>query len=365
MFAPRLPIVPFAFVAISGWGIALPPPERLVTWGAAERVFVPSDLLFRDAGRLLRGDQGVRELVAQTDRRDPEVSRAALLTLLRSGDPQFLPLVLTHLDSPDSRISPIVAKAVEMYPERAWPLLLAHARAGSVGAIDQIDRYAQGKAELARLTYAKPPRVRAAALARIWNPERSRQLLDDPSPEVVRAAVRSLIFNADLGDTGRRQLLDDRRERVRALAAEHAPRWTQDDFAQWARLARHDPSPRVRRWAMLHLTPLGLEWGKGPWVPEGIEAVRRGIVDGPPAVRATAVIAARGWMLEWDQIDKRWSPADVEAAQRVFRLPQFQQALRAAVKREDPQTSTDFAYDVLMAPARRALEIAGAPRSGR
>jgi hypothetical protein len=332
-----------------------------VDHGSVESILVSAGEKFENARLLLQGEAGVRKLVQKARNRDPQVRRAALITLLEGAEARFLPLLLETWEEPD--LQAIGRKAVQRFPSEAWPILRQMARQGRSGAVRGIAMYLDGrKPALEELIRDRHPLVRAEALAALNSKERLREALTDSNRRVVEVAVTGL-FSYAYDDPGLRQELYFHPSAVvRGVAAEHAQTWAVKDNAVWVRLA-NDPSAEVRRWAMLQLGTLGMDWGAKGHVSEGIQAVGAGIAKGPAPVRRTAILATRAWTLEWEKIHTIWSAAQIDAAKNVFKMPVYRDALYAEALREPKQMEVFYDRNLHVPPAIKALAIAGDPRA--
>lgn len=328
--------------------------------GAAEMAPADSRLLFQDAQLLLKGKAGFAALVREAESKDPAHSQAARITLLGSTDPAALPILLDRI----GRVTLdgyVAIKAIRVHPEAAWPILVRMAEGRNTGALQGINLYVdRAPAEFERLSNNAWATVRAGAIGYISEPKRLEAALSDPSVEVRRAAVRRVISAVPQDEA---KYLRDPRAEIRALFAElTSSRWSTRDFPIWVKLA-NDPSPEVRRWAMLMLAPIGLEWGNGPWTSSAIAAVNRGIHDPDPRIRENAVLAARSWLLEWPKIGNRWTHGQIEAARRVFRTSTFREAAYRAIPWEYGDENARIRMHIQVAPAYLALAISGDPRT--
>jgi len=329
--------------------------------GSAEYHYADSAWLFRSARQLLDWDQeGLLASLAKGTK-EPARAQAAGLVMLYADNPRFIerfirPL-LKLLDSGDASLFYIGHKAVELYPYASYYLLPDMVGTGSEMAAYELSRFGEeGKKKLKELTHSKNAKARVAALSYYNDRQGLPELLGDPDSRVVGKAVRGLLGLAYEDPKIEDRLLQDSRPRVRLAAATAAGRWSQRNWPLWIKLAR-DPQPTVRSMAMLHLTPLGLSWGKGPWISDGIAAVGRGLQDKSPEVRRTAVVAVRGWMLEWETIAKRWSPAQIAAGKRIIGGDPFHVAIVKLAKAETQEFGSVDREGVQMALASKALAI--------
>lgn len=282
---------------------------------AEYRDMANSEAMFEASRLLLLGENGRSALLARLNSTDPEVARATIIVLARSGESRYLANVLSYLDHKDGRMALAAGPAVTNQPAASWPILVRMARAGSVGATRQIGRYTSPPQPILEELFShRLPEVRMAAMHWLGRDYFFRAL-EDPDWNVCRAAVRRLIWDRSI----REQLLFHRIDRVRAFGAELAQTWTMDDLSLWARVAR-DRNPVVRKWAMYHLAPVMMNWRE----PEranreaAIEAVAAGIENGPAAVRTAAVHAVRSWALGWEEVRSQWPPDTVARVRQVF-----------------------------------------------
>lgn len=329
--------------------------------GSAEVQLADARWLTHDAELLLAGPAGRKALIREARHKEETRSQAARLMMLGSADRKFLPILLERYGDGQRYLDhAVAAKAVVLYPQAAWPILQAMARQGVPGAFPAIRNYAElGDPELRKLAHHPSATVRANAILNVEDVETMKLGVEDPSEAVQRSAVERLMSAPDF-DT--KPLLHHPRAPIRAFAAEFTAPWTNKDFPEWIRLAA-DPSPRVRKWAVLQLAPLGTKWGNGPWTTDGIAAVRNAIQNGPPEVTAHAVMAARSWVNVWPEIGTRWTPAQIRQARAIFRLPAFRNALYRATLVEGNSGADLETLGVQLAPAFEALALSGDPRT--
>ncbi|MGV3616450.1 MAG: hypothetical protein ACO1SV_14060 [Fimbriimonas sp.] len=348
-----------ALLTASGQGAAKDPRFRL-SYGSGSAENQPADakLLTRNAEYLLARNDAA--LIREANSPDPLRSQAARLIMLGAGESRFFPILLDRVGGTRPLDNAIAHKTIVLYPAASWPILQRRARQGVPGAFTAIGNYATlGEPELRALARDPSPKVRAEAVRNVRDLATLRRAVNDSAPGVQRAAVGRLMRE---GEFHSRALLRDGRPRVRALAAEFSPTWTRRDFSLWVSLAA-DPSPEVRKWAVLQLAPLGLNWGHGRWTSSGIEAVGRAIERDRADVRRHAVLAARSWLLEWPKIGTLWTPAQIGRARAIFRHPNFRNAVYAQALAETRNQGVSDPFGVHVAPAYEALALSGDPRT--
>lgn len=328
---------------------------------SAEPIFSDSGQLMRAAELLQKGKSGVAQLRREAQGKDAERAQVARIVLLGSGDPSVVPLLLSGLGSKRTGEISVALKTIQVYPAESWPVLVSMSERGNPFAIQSLTTYVKlGQPKLLELTHSPRAEVRATALIYVnRNLPLMKEALSDPSEAVRRQAVQRILMD-DAADQN--VFLTDPRLEVRVLFAELFQRWSQQDTALWVKLA-NDPSPRVRKWAMLHLSRIGLSWGHGSWTSDAINAVEHGILHGPPEVRETAILAARGWMLQWDKVPTIWSPDQIAHAREVFRLPAFRDAIYRQAVHDEGLGDVENILDIQVPSAYRALAISGDPRT--
>lgn len=324
---------------------------------------VDSRQLFRAAELYSQGPIGRAELIREAGSRDPQQSAAAKLAMVNSGDRAFLPLLLKPIHGYDQNYDVFAVRAVALYPRECWPILTQMARAGSAGATWAISQYIElGPPELQALWRTRNPRIQANVLScSSQNTALATGALDSKFPIVVRAAVQALRFNRP---TEPSIYLTDHRVLVREAAAELADRWSDASprmMALWITLSR-DRSPVVRRFALLHLGPIGLSWANGPWRSRAIQIVDEAMGSQDPSIRHSAVLAARCWMVEWQNIHKLWDPETIARAEQVFRNSVFRDAAYWEIERNFGPNAYD-SMGLQIAGPYTALAIAHDPRT--
>lgn len=347
-------------IALSSQGKPIAPQYRLqFPARAAEATFADPKLLTQNAELLLAGAAGERALIKEARSKAPLRAQAARLMMLGSAEGKYLPILLEELGE-DSPSRAVADKAITLYPKAAWPILQRLAQQGHPGAFAAIRNYATlGEPELIQLARHTSPTVRAEAILNVEDKATLLAAVEDHAERVQRNAVSRLMNG---GEVDTKPLLHHRNPHIRALAAEFTSPWTDKDFPDWIRLAS-DPSPQVRRWAVLQLAPLGVEWGHGPWTTAGIDAVGRAMKEGPETVRAHAVLAARSWILDWPEIHTRWTPDQIRRARAIFRFPEFRNAVYTQARHERQWSGSVDILGIQAAPAFEALALSGDRRT--
>jgi len=325
--------------------------------------------MFNAAQLLLSNERSALVASLASGKRSPGRAQAAGLIMVYADDPyavdQFTTPLVRLVADPNPVMFFIGHKAVERHPDMAINVLRQMVREGSAMAAYELTRFGEpGQEQLRWLARNTPPKGRAAAMAYLDDLPTLKRALNDPDSTVVREAVRRLLSRADLDNKIEDRLLGDPRPKVRTAAAILAGRWSQQNWPLWIKLT-HDPLPAIRRVAMLHMVPLGLDWGKGPWISDGIAAVKRGFHDPSPAVRKAAIMAVRGWLLEWDTINQRWTPPQIAAAEAIIGSDAFYTALGKETKRANQSFGSDDQEGIQMAPIQKSLRISSEVRQRR
>lgn len=287
--------------------------------------------------------------------------------MVYADDPQsvnkFLPPLIRLVANPDSVLFFIGQKAVELHPDYAFTVLPGMVEEGSSMAAFELTRFGdEGRKALKALTRSKSAKARIAALTYYTDIPTQFEALDDTDTGVIRQAVMNLLYQSDVDPPVTDRLLQDPRPKVRVAAATLAQRWSSQNWPLWIKLGS-DTLPYVRGMAMLHMTSLGLSQGQGPWVSDGIAAVGRGLNDKSPAVRKTAVMAVRGWMLEWEKIPTRWNAAQVARAKDIIASDAFYLPISKLAKLPESSFGSVDVEGIQMARAAQALTISKELRS--
>jgi hypothetical protein len=330
-----------------------PEPSYRVYMGMLSAEPYPADTraLSEAATLLTTGKTG--SLISWARGKDWKRSQAARLVLLGSGDLACLPLLIEGIH-PTGTNSFVAFKAVQLHPKEAWPILVRLAEKGNPGAHAAIQCYTErGEPELLRLSKHPNPLARAEALKYVDSRQRLIEALDDPSLAVRRQAVQRLVY---IRDFDYKPYLSERQPKVRELFAELVLRWEDHDLTPWLALTS-DRSIPMRKWALLHMSIVGLAWGKDSQIPEAIQAVHDALAHGPPELYQYAAMAARGWLVEWYRIREVWTPKHISAAKAVFKLPKFRDAAYYQAVSEGPANGTANvgALGINMRPALHAL----------
>ncbi|MGI8923244.1 MAG: HEAT repeat domain-containing protein [Fimbriimonadales bacterium] len=158
------------------------------------RNLVDSSLRLEFANLLFSGTRGEAVVIQEAKRASGERRRAALISLLYSSDPRFLPVLLPLVDDENRSLIGIASEAVVMHPKEAWPLLLKMARSGSPGAVAQIAHYTHLRRwPLEEFTEHRDPDVRHMAIVCLQSTAHFIEALDDTAWKVRRAAVAGLL----------------------------------------------------------------------------------------------------------------------------------------------------------------------------
>lgn len=346
------------FIALPQDIYKFPPPV-----GSPEyRGWMSSDLLFRDAQLLLEGEGGRQRLMREAHDKNAEFKRAARFTMLNSSDPTdlslFLPVLLEEVGPWWETDDDLADRAVSFYPSQSWPILLAMASRGHIGATWAISQYeGLGQPTLVKLWKSSNPAVKANALRYLDDRTVIASAMNSQDVQVVNIAVSC---QAAYKPDAMKKFLTDSRGLVRAAAAEQSDRWSDGSpkaMWQWIALS-HDPVARVRAAAMLHLGPVGLKWANGPWTINAIRAVNRAIRFDEVSVRRNAILAARCWMLEWNEVRTgRWTPEEVNFAKQTFQLSAFRNSALWQLLHLTGNSLDTKGLQVV--PPVRALAIAG------
>ena len=271
----------------------------------------PGDL-FEASNLLLSGKAGEQELIHRALSGTKGKHWAAAVALAYSGDARFVEPLLPLLDVEE--MSGIGYALVTQHPKVAWPVLLRMANRGSVNAVEEISRYKSRRHDaLDRLTRHPSYQIRIRALQLMGSVPHLERAIDDRSHLVVRAAVERLLRFSNYDKS---KLYFHSRARIRAYAAELTDRWASVDYDLWARLAK-DENAEVRYWAMTRLAKLTQRLGAHA---EAIDAVRMGVLNGPPKVREVAVFTLRGWLFRWDDALENWPVREVEKVKKILQL---------------------------------------------
>lgn len=320
-----------------------------------DHAMVYARLAFENPARL-------REL-ARNGATNPDERKQALLAWLNLCEPSFMPVAVELLGSPDETLRLIGLKAVEYDPARAWPMLIAGARAGSESCVEALAMYPatyRRPAMRAFLGHAEA-KVRQAALNGLRDPEAWERALTDPSKPVREGAVRFLLME---GPAWRDRLYRSQDPAIRALAVRFTARWTMQDRDRWPEFVL-DPSPEVRVWGLALVAPLATEWGyaKGEDADAILGAVEEAL-RGPPRIRATAVRVIRAWMLTWEEARRVWSPAHLALGVALFRSATVRTALyQEAVKADGRYAGAVYEEDLSLRDALSAFLMTEDPRA--
>lgn len=350
---------------MGGAGLALEPsPQRVLSPHrvAVEWPPLSPELAFETAQLLLRGQGGHRELVDRLESESGERRRAAAVSLARSGEKRFLPHLLPLLESPIRSLKIIPGYLIQAHPETARPLLVAQAKSGGAGATRFLSSMGSSNTEILReLMRHRSKEVRLAAVSGIRPLDSLWPALEDASEEVLREAIYRLLYSLGSTDEMQDAIYFHRRNVVRAIAAEVTQRGSNVELSRWIKLSR-DPNARVRKWAVLNLYSIAQPWRDGTWTSEAIDAVQWCIETGPEAVRKNAILAARGWALQWEATQYKWTPHQVKAAEKVFSSKVFRNQVYGLVKSQ-PSNITDWesVLDITVAGPLRSLALSNDP----
>ncbi len=211
----------------------------------------------------------------------------------------------------------------------------------------------RGQPEFFRLSKHRNSKTRAEAMKYVDHRDRILQGLDDPVLAVRRAAVQRLVCFQDFNY---KPYLSHRYPKVRELFAELLIGWKDHDLTPWLTLVS-DKSITMRKWALLHMSFIGIGWGKDSQILEAIQAVRDTLLKGPPELYKYAAMAAREWLLEWYRIREVWTPQQIAAAKAVFQLPSFRNSVYYQALSEGSVNGTTNigALGINMRPALQGL----------